>query len=523
MALEFIKLFKGADAVSKVGNYGFFQLSSQSSGGGESGGDIVFSRTFSENSPEVISQVGAEISKNNMTSSQVAETYGWNIGDTTDITLTNGKVMTVFISGINHDILSSDNTSTAGLTLEMRDMWYEGTRYNYGDNNGGGYQSSLLRTRAQSVLAYMPQDWKNIIQMVDKKSANGGGTNYTEIITTSESLFTLSLVELTGLTNASGGELEGVQYEFWKSDNASQHIKQPMGTGSTSIHNYYWLRSCQSDSTSRAYAIRSLAGEGAVNTLNTSYSYDMYSSWAFCVGAQPPRFSRTFSENTPEQISTISAEISANNMTSEQVASTYGWNIGDTISYQLTTGENVEMRIIGFNHDDKSDGTGKAGITLEMTHCLANTYKMNNSNTNAGGYPASVMKTTTLPSIKATLPQEWQDVIKLVDKKCADNGGSSYSIVTSSEDLFLMSYFEIIEVEQPEGSKYEYYAKHTGQTPRIKKYDSNNDGVVDTAGSWWTRSPGASRTTDFKLIFFGGNGTTENASSFGYVSFAFCI
>jgi hypothetical protein len=38
------------------------------------------------------------------------------------------------------------------------------------------------------------------------------------------------------------------------------------------------------------------------------------------------------------------------------------------------------MRIIGFNHDDLSDGSGKAGITLGMTHCLNTKYKMNDSN-----------------------------------------------------------------------------------------------------------------------------------------------
>ena len=119
-----------------------------------------------------------------------------------------------------------------------------------------------------------------------------------------------------------------------------------------------------------------------------------------------PKFDPVFGNNTPAQISVVSDEISKNNYTSAQVAEIYGWNIGDTITISLSTGENIEMRIIGINHDDKSDGSGKASITLEMTNCLATKYSMNSSNTNTGGYAASIMKTQTLPTIKALLPQE---------------------------------------------------------------------------------------------------------------------
>lgn len=52
------------------------------------------------------------------------------------------------------------------------------------------------------------------------------------------------------------------------------------------------------------------------------------------------------------------------------------------------------MQIIGYNHDDKSDGSSKAGITFQMKNCLATTYLMNSTRTNAGGYVLPL--TTTL-------------------------------------------------------------------------------------------------------------------------------
>lgn len=239
--------------------------------------------------------------------------------------------------------------------------------------------------------------------------------------------------------------------------------------------------------------------------------------------------SRVFSENTPEVISAISAEISAKNMTSSQVAETYGWNLGDTKDITLSTGEVIQMQIIGFNHDDKSDGSGKAGITLQMKDCLATLYSMNKSDTTAGGYASSVMKTSTLPTIKSTLPQSWQDVIKLVNKKSANGGGSYYSeTLTLSEDLFLLSQIEVFgEASNAqdgvnEGSIYEYW-NGKNDADRIKKQDTNADGVSDTEIFWSFRSVRNNHTANFRGVYIGGTGSTVPASYSRGVSFAFCV
>ena len=234
-------------------------------------------------------------------------------------------------------------------------------------------------------------------------------------------------------------------------------------------------------------------------------------------------FSRTFSENSPALIGAVSAEISANNMTSSQVAETYGWNIGDTTNITLSTGENIEMRIIGFNHDDKSDGTGKAGITLEMTHCLATQYPYNNSATNAGGYAASLLKTTSLPQIKATLPKDWQDVIVKVDKNYIKGGGSNYTgVPKSSEDLFLLAQIEVFNTDANtnngsyEGKVYEYW-KNKYNDDRVKTF-----GIGGKAIYWWLRT---CYTTTNGFVCVDPIGARYSYGSIEYkgVSFAFCI
>lgn len=232
-----------------------------------------------------------------------------------------------------------------------------------------------------------------------------------------------------------------------------------------------------------------------------------------------------FAECSAEQISAISAEISAQNMTSAQVAETYGWNLGDKTTIPLSTGENIEMQIIGFNHDDKSDGSGKAGITLQMVNALATRYTMDDDK---AGYPTSIMRLETLPTIKSTLPQEWQNVIKLVDKKSAPDSGYDSVVTAISEELFLLAEIEVFGVityaykGKDEGNIYEYWNGKT-DVDRIKQYDTNADGVVDTATVWWLRSSRSGFPTMACAVSRLGKITYSTVSSNNLVSFAFCV
>ena len=244
----------------------------------------------------------------------------------------------------------------------------------------------------------------------------------------------------------------------------------------------------------------------------------------------PPAYLREFAKNTPSQIDFVSKQITERGLNSTQVAEEFGWNIGDIIPITLSTEEVIEMRIIGINHDDKSDGSGKAGITLQMVDCLATKYSMNSTATNTGGYPASQMKTSTLPTIKALLPQEWQNIIKLVDKKSANGGGSNYSeTLTLSEDIFLLSQIEIFgdnatnaQDHANEGSVYEYWNGKNNED-RIKKYDTDADGVPDSALIWWMRSSYYNNTSSFCRVREIGNNFYGSAANVVGVSFGFCI
>lgn len=244
-----------------------------------------------------------------------------------------------------------------------------------------------------------------------------------------------------------------------------------------------------------------------------------------------PKFDRVFANNTPAQIDAVSKEIASNGYTSTQVAEIYGWNLGDTIPITLSSGEKIEMQIIGFNHDTlSSDHTSKAGLTLQMKDCLTTLYYMMLVDSNTGGYTASKMKIEILPTIKGLLPQEWQDVIKLVDKKSTNGGSQNFSeVITSSEDLFLLSQIEVynktltsIQNGDDEGTTYEYWDGKEN-SDRIKNCDSDADGVADTATIWWLRSCAKMSKLNYGSVSKIGAVNAQGASANRGVSFACCI
>ena len=196
---------------------------------------------------------------------------------------------------------------------------------------------------------------------------------------------------------------------------------------------------------------------------------------------------------------------------------------GDKVSITVSS-KSYEFQIIGFNHDDlttvtaygSATATGKAGITFQSVDCLDTTQKMNSSNTNVGGWKSSVMRSTTLPSIKGTITAAWTGIMKMVNKK-ASAGNKSTSIDTVSDDLFLLSEIEVFgSTTYSAAGEGEQYAWYSAGNTKVKK-------VNGSANNWWERSPYASNATGFCSVGNNGNATTNGASYSSGVAFGFCV
>ena len=200
------------------------------------------------------------------------------------------------------------------------------------------------------------------------------------------------------------------------------------------------------------------------------------------------------------------------------------FSVGDEKTISLTTGEQVTLVILGFDHDDLTGG-GKAGMTIGMKNLLATTYRMNATATNEGGWDESEMRTSTMATLLSQLPSDLQSVIKQVNKK-ATAGGASTSITTSADKLWLLAEVEVDGTTSAgyadEGEQYEYWKTvkdGTVAADRIK-YLSNGSG---SASYWWLRSPNVSHSTNFRYFNSTGAVYYSGANYTRGVSFGFCV
>lgn len=117
------------------------------------------------------------------------------------------------------------------------------------------------------------------------------------------------------------------------------------------------------------------------------------------------------------------------------------WTVGSQKAMTIN-GTDFVIDIIGKEHDDYADGSGKAPLTFQLHDCYGETKNMNSSNTNSGGWTSCAMRSTHLPAILARMPTEVQNGIREVNK-LTSAGSQSATINTTADKLFLLSEIEI--------------------------------------------------------------------------------
>lgn len=191
------------------------------------------------------------------------------------------------------------------------------------------------------------------------------------------------------------------------------------------------------------------------------------------------------------------------------------WAVGD--SKEMTIGTKAyQIDIIGKNHDDYADGSGKAPLTFQLHDCYADTKQIDSSGTNSGGWTSCTMRQTHLPAILVLMPTEVQNGIREVNK-LTSAGNRSSTINTTADKLFLLSEIEIFGrvsySKSGEGTQYAYYK---AGNRKVKKRNGS-------AYNWWERSPNGGGTTGFCFVNSSGNADYYYASDAYGVSFAFCF
>ena len=188
---------------------------------------------------------------------------------------------------------------------------------------------------------------------------------------------------------------------------------------------------------------------------------------------------------------------------------------GTKFSAKLTNGKTLEYRIVGINHDDLADGSGKAGLTFEATNSALGYQKMNATNTNAGGWEKSELRgRLNTGDLWSLLPSELQSKVKAVTKMTDNQGGGKAGTPTATTDkVFLLSATEVWGDMQSDGTQYEYY-KSNGVT-------TSNYSGASSSNYHWTRSVTPSDSTSFRYVYNSGDWGNAYATYTYYVFPAF--
>lgn len=191
------------------------------------------------------------------------------------------------------------------------------------------------------------------------------------------------------------------------------------------------------------------------------------------------------------------------------------WVVGNNKTMTIN-GASYQVDIIGKNHDDYADGSGKAPLTFQLHDCYGELKNMNSSNINKGGWTSCAMRMVHLPAILVRMPTEVQNGIRAVNKMTSA-GSQSATINTTADKLFLLSEIEIFgsvnHSKSGEGTQYDYYKAGNS---RVKNYNGS-------VSPWWERSPDGSYSTRFCFVNIYGNVGYGNANFETGVAFAFCF
>ncbi|WP_147336383.1 MULTISPECIES: DUF6273 domain-containing protein [unclassified Collinsella] len=188
---------------------------------------------------------------------------------------------------------------------------------------------------------------------------------------------------------------------------------------------------------------------------------------------------------------------------------------GTKFSMKLTNGKMMQYRIIGINHDDLADGSGKAGLTFLTTSTTISS-RMNATSTNAGGWEKSELRQKmNSGEIWKLMPSDLQSKVKSVTKLTNNVGGAekNAAVTATSDKLFLLSYSEMVPTSYW-ASSYPWTSSEGTQYEAFKGKVTNNYSANESlkiGSNWWERSV-VPNTLSTSFLFVHDNG---QPSSFG--------
>ncbi len=253
------------------------------------------------------------------------------------------------------------------------------------------------------------------------------------------------------------------------------------------------------------------------------------------IGLYNCKVGKAFADYTPAEVNTASKNHYAR----------YMWSVGDSRNI-TTVGSSKKWVILGFEHDNLANSSGKAGITLGMQRYTNSSYRNNSANDNTIGWEGSLIRQNGLKSgdvyytittvtadtsgtyytydeatdawVQRTLPNDyladekyytqntmdsdgafitglpdWKDYIVPIVKDTAD-AGVYIKIIKSKDYIFSLSDGEVFG-NSNRYSRYSQYELEGNQYDYFK--NDFQDAKVRLGAFCWLRSPYSGNSTSF--------------------------
>ena len=209
------------------------------------------------------------------------------------------------------------------------------------------------------------------------------------------------------------------------------------------------------------------------------------------------------------------------------------YKVGDTKTIDMGTYGTHTLRIANTSTPSECSTSGfsqtACGFVLEFADIIT-THKMNDTNTNVGGWPATSMRTFVNNDIYNALPSEIKNAI--IDTTVVSGHGSTSGETnfTSTDKLYLLSTAEVwaqgssntIEHDTARDvtRQLDYYKNEGVTTSNYSKVIKMNN---STASYWWLRSAYSDEYVSFYSVYISGDWNHYGSIATNCVSPAFRI
>ena len=207
------------------------------------------------------------------------------------------------------------------------------------------------------------------------------------------------------------------------------------------------------------------------------------------------------------------------------------YNVGDTKTVDMGTYGTHTLRIANTSTPSECSTAGfsqtACGFVLEFADIIT-THKMNDTDTNVGGWPVTSMRTFVNNDIYNAIPSEIKNAI--IDTTVVSGHGntSGETNFTSTDKLYLLSTAEVWAQGSSNRIDYDTARDNTRQLDYYKNLGvttSNKSGAIKKYGTsaewWWLRAATSSSTNRFLIVYSAGDWNYFSANTASGVAPAF--